>query len=64
MTKKRSQSPYQKYGKRPHRYSEKYNEWKRAAVAGHHDAAARIGAQHSKMHGLRILKANGKPARV
>jgi hypothetical protein len=61
--KSRSQSPYLKYGKRPHRYSEKYNEWHRAVTAGHHEEAARIGTAHSRMHGLRILKANGKPVR-
>lgn len=60
----RRQSPYQKYAKRPHRYSERYNAWKQAVVAGRHDEAARLGAAHSRANGLRVLKSNGKPARV
>lgn len=42
----RKLSPYTRYQKKPHRYSETYQRWKRARMAGseeasYHDAAHR-----------------------
>lgn len=45
------QSPYQKYGKTPHRYSETYNRWKVAAIKGHKAEADRLATEHSEKFG-------------
>lgn len=59
---RKAQSPYQKYGKRPYRYSESYQQWHRAILDNDFDEAARLGRRHSRTFGMSPLKANGRPA--
>lgn len=46
--KRKSQSPYQKYGKSPHRYSDLYQRWRSAVIAGRKDEAEQLGRQHTR----------------
>jgi hypothetical protein len=62
QARKKARSPYQKYGKRPHRYSERYNAWRSATKEGRTQDAAYLAAAHSRGFGLRLLKSNGRPA--
>lgn len=41
-------SPYQKYGKVPHRYSQTYQNWKQAALRGDSGAMRHHGELHSR----------------
>lgn len=45
---KKAQSPYVKYTKRPHVYSELYRSWKAAVLRGDFGTAARLGRQHTE----------------
>ena len=47
MTKKsKASSPYQKYAKTAHRYSDLYQQWRRAVDAGNEHEANRLTAAH------------------
>ncbi len=46
--KDKAQSPYQKYNKRPHKYSELYQRWRTAVLAGRTGEARRLGVEHSR----------------
>jgi hypothetical protein len=49
--KSKAQSPYQKYQKAPYLYSETYFSWKRAAIIGNKDEAARLSRKHAVQFG-------------
>lgn len=48
---KKSSSPYQKFGKRPHRYSEEYVNWKRCALKGDKEGQAHWARKHTVKFG-------------
>ena len=50
MARKAAKSPYQKYNKRPYRYSPLYEEWFRATIAGKTYTSQRLGREHSELH--------------
>lgn len=43
---KKAKSPYARYNKRPHRYSELLRRWMDAVREGRHDQALDLGNQH------------------
>ncbi len=49
--KKKAKSPYQKYGKTPHRYSELFNQWQAAVRRSDEHAARRYGREHTARFG-------------
>lgn len=53
---KKSKSPYQKYRKTPYRYSDLFNRWREALLAGKNGLARQLGEEHS----ARFL--HGRPA--
>jgi len=47
MAKIQGKSPYQKYNKKPYRYSTLYQEWRLALKSGDSDKAQKLSAAHS-----------------
>lgn len=48
IKKRKANSPYQKYGKVPFRYSELYYAWRRAIKDGKTSEARRLSEQHTE----------------
>lgn len=46
----KGKSPYQKYNKRPHKYSSLYNEWRSARLSNNTGQANILGNRHTKEH--------------
>ena len=49
--KKKAKSPYQKYGKTPHRYSETFNQWQAAVKRQDQRAVNQLGREHTAKYG-------------
>lgn len=47
---KKAKSPYKRYGKRPHVYSQLFREWLAAVRAGDNSAAEALGRRHSAVY--------------
>jgi len=45
----RKRSAYQRKGKKPHRYSELYYQWRAAVLANDKDAARELARRHSRL---------------
>lgn len=56
----RGKSPYRRHGKRPYKYSDLYQQWRRAALAGDADEAAKL----SRTHARRFLAETWTPERL
>ena len=51
MPKRVTLSPYTKYGKAPHRYSQQYYAWRSAMLRGDEHSARQLGFEHSRIFG-------------